>query len=57
MKAEVHGCVRGDALLVCKSFTSKKILMPKAMNKRQALAEATLYALHLTRSIHNNQKQ
>lgn len=46
MRGGSYGRVRGEDLLACKSFTSKKTLIPKPMNRRQAPAEAMLYALH-----------
>jgi hypothetical protein len=47
MRGGSYGRVRGEDLLACKSFTSKKTLIPKPTNRRQAPAEAMLYALHL----------
>jgi hypothetical protein len=49
-KREVRQCherVRGEALLSCKSCTSKNVPTPNETQSKQAAADETLYALHL----------
>lgn len=43
----IQSRVLGEALLACRSFTSKNTLMPNARQSRHDVAVARLYALHL----------